>query len=245
MVNQAPHEFGIGSPWRRLLFCARWPKVGFENMAAEHPRLGNALIRMLCWRTPLALAELVLGWMSFTRLYKSVGDPTSEIWRTIGAQMPPELSVGEIQDMLRMLPPLPEFTRVLPWLMLLAPIFVLSLWLHDAVWDHGSLWILRGLKEKKSFRISMIADAEALSVGSLGAALGLLVNLPVLGWLFLLPAMAAGTYFWLLRGFSLAAFHDCPLWKGVVATLLHLVLMLVLALLFLALLGALLFLQVG
>ena len=35
------------------------------------------------------------------------------------------------------------------------------------------------------------------------------------------PLGLLGAYFWILRGFALAAFHDCPLWKGIVATLLH------------------------
>jgi len=33
-----------------------------------------------------------------------------------------------------------------------------------------------------------------------------------------------GIYFWIIRGYALAAWHGCPPWKGVVATLLHVVL---------------------
>jgi hypothetical protein len=35
-------------------------------------------------------------------------------------------------------------------------------------------------------------------------------------------------YVWVLRGFALAAWHGCPIWKGVLATLLHGLLMAVL-----------------
>jgi hypothetical protein len=40
--------------------------------------------------------------------------------------------------------------------------------------------------------------------------------------LVLLPV---AVYFWVLRGYALAAWHGCPVWKGVVATLLHAFLM--------------------
>jgi hypothetical protein len=85
--------------------------------------------------------------------------------------------------------------------------------------------MLRGLKTQHSFRVTLLADADALGAGSLGALIGLLVYLPGLGPLFLVPCSAIATYFWVLRGFALAAFHGCPIWKGILATLLHALLM--------------------
>lgn len=38
--------------------------------------------------------------------------------------------------------------------------------------------------------------------------------LPRMGCLFSLPLGFLGAYFWILRGFALAAFHRCPIWKG-------------------------------
>jgi hypothetical protein len=99
---------------------------------------------------------------------------------------------------------------------------VLSIWLHDAVWDHLALWLLRGLGRPRSFRDTLVADAEALKVGVFGALAGLL---KYLGIGFTLLVWPVGIYFWILRGYALSAWHGCPVWKGVVATLLHAALM--------------------
>ena len=73
----------------------------------------------------------------------------------------------------------------------------------------------------KPFRLTLAADAEALKVGVLGAVLDLLSGIPGAGCLFQVLLLPVGIYFWILRGYALAAWHGCPVWKGVVATLLH------------------------
>lgn len=209
------------SPWR----CSFNPTAGFRELAAAEPRLGTSLLRMLLLRTPLAFMESLLAWWSFSNLYQGLANPDGSFWRELSARLPQEAGPEDLQAMLRGLPALPSMTQVLPWLLLLAPVLVLSLWMHDAVWDHGCLWMLKGLKAKRSFRISLLADADALSAGSLGALIGLLVYLPGLGPFLVVPCGLVASYFWVLRGFALSAFHDCPTWKGVLATLLHALLM--------------------
>ena len=200
---------------------------------------------MMILRTPLAWLSMLLSWMSVMKLYAGLRDADSPFWQAIAPHLPPEIRMEDLAELLRACPAAPGWTKVLPWILLAAPLYVLSLWLHDAVWDHGCLWILRGLKGPRSFRITLKADAEALAVGSLGAALGLLSQTPGIGVFLLLPLSAVGAYFWILRGFALAALHGCPAWKGIAATLLHAALMVVLLLLFAGLLAALCFLQVA
>ena len=63
-----------------------------------------------------------------------------------------------------------------------------------------------------------------MQVGALDAVLGFLGFVPLVGPL-LGPILAlVGAYFWVMRGLSLAAFHGAPMWKGAVATVLHVVL---------------------
>ena len=139
------------------------------------------------------------------------------------------------------LPQLPGLGRVLPWLVLLAPVGVLSIWLHDAAWDHLALWLLRGLGPSRGFRATLVADAEALKVGAIGAVAGLLKDLPGAGLVLTVLLAPVGIYFWILRGYALAAWHGCPVWKGVLATLLHALLMGLLVLGTLALVAVLVF----
>jgi len=203
--------------WRRAIA----PEKGFRDCHAEAPTLGASLRRLLLLRTPLAFASSALGYWGFRRAYEAfrslegtTGDLTSRFLREA-------MSVDELRSVLAELPRFPELKQVLPWLLLGAPLTVLGLWLHDAVWDHGCLWLLGGLKTRRGFRATMIAESEALAVGTLGAALGLLDSLPYLGGFLALPLLAVGIWFWILRGYALAAWHDCAIWKGVGATVIH------------------------
>lgn len=237
-----------GSPFmdvKQLWDCALHPASSFHTPAILDRSTGSAWARMMILRAPVAGISMLLSWLSFTKAYERFLDIHGPFWRAIAPHLPPEIRLEDLAELLRACPKLPGMGQVLPWILLAAPLYVLSLWLHDAVWDHGCLWMLRGLKGPRSFRITLKADAEALAVGTLGAALGLLSQAPGIGLVLLLPLGAVGAYFWILRGFALAALHGCPAWKGIAATLLHAALMLILTIVFLGLLAALFFLQVA
>lgn len=214
--------------WR----CIRSPREGFQARAQGHPGLLGSLSEMLLWRTPLTIAEGLLASWSLSRLYASLQTPESPLWRSLMPFLPPGIEAADLPYLLRELPDFPELSRLLPWILLFSPLYVLSLWLHNACWDHGCLWLLQGTERKGSFRKTLVAECEVLSVGSLGALAGLLAYLPAAGLLLAPLTGLVGAYFWILRGFSLAAFHGCPLWKGVTATLLHGVLLIAGSLLF-------------
>jgi hypothetical protein len=207
--------------WRR----ARAPEKAFRELAAGNPRLGPSLVRLLLLRAPVACAEGLFLYWGILRLYRAAVDLGSPLWARILPHLPPELPLEELQGLLDGAPAFPTLAKVLPWLLLAAPIYVLSLWIHDAVWDHGCLWLFRGVKRSPSFGTTLLAEAEALQVGVLGALAGLLTSLPGVGWLLYLPVSCVGAYFWILRGVALAAFHDCPVWKGILATIVHAMLM--------------------
>jgi hypothetical protein len=73
-------------------------------------------------------------------------------------------------------------------------------------------------------KATLAAEAQVQAVGWIGTALGLLAFLPGPGGWAGLALLPLTVWLWLLRGWALAAHHGCPVWKGVVATLLHLVL---------------------
>ncbi len=204
---------------RNLWRGAFWPTRTFGQRALEAPPLRASLGTLLLLRTPLALASMALGYWGFRRTWGEFLRPEGGLAEWIGSQALP-INPEDWRKICAELPTLPGLGRVLPWLVLLAPLSVLSLWLHDAVWDHGCLWMLGGVK-RHSFRATLIAEAEALSVGSIGAAAGFLGYLPHLGWVIW---VAIAVWFWILRGFALAAWHHCPVWKAIAATLFHAVL---------------------
>ena len=209
---------------RELWARARRPTEGFRTRALEAPALAASVKDLLLLRAPLAFLGLVLGYLSFSGLYTRLVSPESEVWTTILRQLPETVDPAELRAALANLPAAPGLHALLPWMVLLAPVAVLGLWLHDATFDHMALWLLGGLRERRGFRASLVADAEALKVGALGAAAALLGDLPVVGFAFGLLLLPVAVYFWILRGYALAAWHGCPPWKGVTATLVHVVL---------------------
>lgn len=215
-------------PLKDLWFRAVAPAAGFRARAAGRPGLRAAVSELLLVRTLPAAAGLVLGYAAFAETYARIGRMEGPVWDRLWSSLPDSVDPADLKAVLAGLPALPGWGHALPWLLLAAPLGVLSLWLHDAVWDHLALWLLRGLGGPKRFRVTLEADAEALKVGVVGALAGLLKYLPGTGIPLGLVLLPVGVYFWVVRGFALAAWHGCPVWKGIAATLLHAVLMAVL-----------------
>lgn len=212
-------------PFRNLWDRALAPEAGFRARAARRAGLAAALRELLLVRTLPALAGLVLGYAALAQGYGRAMRTEGPLWDLVWARLPEQVNPADLKTALQSLPPLPAWSHVLPWLVLLAPLGVLSLWLHDAVWDHLSLWLLKGLSGPRSFRVTLEADAEAMKVGVFGALAGLAKYLPGIGFLLGLVLLPVALWFWVLRGYALAAWHGCPVWKGVLATLLHAALM--------------------
>lgn len=206
-----------------LLAAALRPWEAFPRWAAAPPPLKQGLARMLRWRLPLAFLEGLLGWWSLVTLLKRVPELVGASLQSVARER--GLDPAELKAFLAQLPAPPSVAKAWPWLLLAAPLLLLGAWLHHAAWDHGCLWMLGGLKTQRGFRASLEAEAEALTVGTVGALVGLLGLIPVVGLVLSLPLALVNLWFWGLRGFALAARHGCPAWKGVAATGLHLLLM--------------------
>jgi len=207
--------------WERALA----PVQGFQSRAGARPGLWEAMRGLLLVRTLPAIAGLVLSYGGFTLAYGRVRHLEGPLWDLVWTRLPAQVTPLDVRAAVASLPILPSWGRVLPWLLVLAPVAVLSVWLHDAAWDHLALWLLRGLGQERSFRVTLVADAEALKVGVIGALADFLKQIPGAGLAFTLLLLPVAVYFWILRGFALAAWHGCPVWKGVLATLLHALLM--------------------
>ena len=208
----------------RLWHCVFHPERGFAQVAEDAPGLWPSLGRMFLLRVPVAYLAYVLMAAQALHGYTELKNPDGEIWRTVLPylqQASPDLEFQEIRALLEQLPHFPAWGTLLAWGLLVAPVGILGIWMHDAAWDHGCLWMLGGVKAGKRFRTTLVAESEALAVGVFGAALALLGQVPWAGWILSIPLGIVGIWFWVLRGFSLAAFHGVPPWKGVVATLLH------------------------
>ena len=207
-----------------LLRCALHPVQGFRERAATAPTLGQSFGWMLLLRGSLATLSGLLTLHAFYRGYPGFKHMTSPVWGEVQRLMGEQISLEDIREGLAALPDLPAWSHLWPWMLLLGPLGIASAWLHNAVWDHACLWILGGVKRTGRWRITFIAEAEAMQVGAIHAAFGFLSFVPVAGPL-LAPILALlGAYFWVMRGLALAAFHGAPMWKGAVATVLHVVL---------------------
>jgi hypothetical protein len=199
----------------RLTF---YPQKTFMEMAAQAPRPLPALGWMLMFRVPLAWATSALTYIWLIRLQQAIHAPPSWLSDIIG-QAP--IEAGEAFGALASLPALPPLGAAWPWLSLYALLTIVGLWMHNVVWDHAALWLLRGTKQKPSFHFSSAAIAEAMGAASFASGLGIFASLPIVGLVAAPILVAAILYYWCLKGIGLAFFHNCPIWKGVAATLLH------------------------
>ena len=166
---------------RQLWACVWHPRNEFAKIALANPGLGESLGRMLLLRVPVALLAYVIAVVQFTRGYAELKNLDSTAWRValpMLTRLSPDLEVQEIKGLLSQLPAVPPMGTILAWGLLVAPVGILGIWLHDAAWDHGCLWMLGGLKAQKGFRRTLVAESEALSVGVFGAALSLLGQIP-------------------------------------------------------------------
>ncbi|HJU83980.1 MAG TPA: hypothetical protein VJ600_07195 [Holophagaceae bacterium] len=213
----------------RWVRCLVSPVEGFRAWAAEAPSVASSLRGLFAWRLPLALLQAWLSGRAALALLAQFRDPGSDLWREAMTRAGAAGFLEDLRTFLESLPAVPAWERFWPWLLPLVPVGLLGLWLHDAAWDHAGLWLLRGLRKDGAVRATLAAEAVALTVGTAGVAIALLALLPGVSLVFSLVAWPLGAYLWLLRGVALAAFHGCPTWKGVVATILHLVLFLAFA----------------
>jgi len=190
------------------------PGVAFNTTP---PPLGQAVWAMARVWIPLALVNTAWTVRRAIEAYDSLrgGRMSSDLLGWLGTDP------AELHDLLASLPPPPAFGRIWPWLFLLVPLSILGTWFHHAVWDHTGLWLMGGLKGKRGFRMSLLAEAEALRIAAVGTLLGLLGFVPVLGGVLALPLLVLDVYLWLFRGFALAARHGCEPWRGLAATVVH------------------------
>jgi len=208
----------MGAPFAASIRALIRPAAAFTE---PPPPLGRALGRMLTVWVPLALANAALTIWRALQAYGQLrrSGPPDWVERLTGTD--PEV----LWELFRTLPAPPAFGRIWPWLLLMVPIGVLGTWIHHAVWDHTGLWLLGGLKGKRGFRTTLVAEAEALRITALGTLIGLLGFVPGLGAVLSLPLLLLDGYLWLFRGFALAARHGCESWRGVAATVVHAVLL--------------------
>jgi len=200
------------------------PVRTFTELSEQPLKPWVALGWMLLFRVPASWAAAVVGYAWIAQAQRTINNPNPALLDFIGRFTD---QGDNVLYELQRLPALPQMSTAWLWLGLLALLGIIGLWMHNVAWDHAALWILRGAKPKPSLRFSCAAIAEAMGAASLGSFLGLLAAIPVVGLLALPITALADIFYWGLRGVSLAIYHGCPIWKGITATVLHLLLVIV------------------
>jgi hypothetical protein len=206
-----------------LVFAASFRALARPDtaFASPPPTLGRSVRDMALVWIPLALVNTTWTiWRAicvYGDLRSQVAVPRILVWLGVDP--------ADFHDLIAMLPMPPSLGRIWPWLWLAVPLGVLGTWFHHSVWDHLGLWLLGGLKTRRGFRTTLLAEAEALRIAAAGILLGFLGYLPGLGAVLALPLLLLDAYLWLFRGFALAARHGCESWRGIAATVVHAVLM--------------------
>ena len=203
------------------------PDRVFPSLAAQPQGPGFAGLWMLVWRVPVGILSgmaTLRGLALALEQLKRLEGPWAQALLSATPGVAPEDWKAALGD----LPAMPGGSRALLGLLMLVPLGLVGVWLHHTVWDHGCLWLLKGLQKEHPWRATLEAEASALQVGVVGVAFGLLTWVPGLGVYTWPLVLLVDLWFWGLRGVALAAFHGCPVWKGVTATLLHGLLVIVL-----------------
>jgi hypothetical protein len=214
----------MGFLFRRLIRCALHPVQGFREQAVVSPGFGASFGWMMALRGSFSVLGGLLTLHAVYRDYPLFKNLQGSMWQGVFHRLPADINVEDLRAFVLNLPDLPPWTSIWPWMLVLGPLGIASAWLHNAVWDHTCLWMLGGVKRTGSWRVTFIAEAEAMQVGTLDAAFSLFSFIPLAGLLMAPFFMLSGAYFWVMRGIALAAFHQAPIWKGVVATVLHILL---------------------
>lgn len=204
---------------REALRALLGPGTAFADLGATPPQPGRAFGRMLLWWLPPALLYGAFSAWNALGEYASLRAGHLPAW--LGHLILPGLDPDSSVAFLRGLPAPPAAGTVALAVILLVPLSVVGIWLHDAVWDHTALWMLGALKAKRGFRATLLAESQALRIAALGSWIGLLGFIRGAGLWLALPLGLVEAYLWLFRGFALAAVHGLPAWKGVLATVLH------------------------
>ena len=214
----------MNSLLRRLIRCALHPVQGFRERAGTSPELGLSFGWMMLLRGSFSMIGGLLTLHEVYSDYPMLKNLHGPLWQSVFQRLPADFNMEDIRAFVLGLPDLPPWASLWPWMLVVGPVGIASAWLHNAVWDHTCLWLLGGLKHTGGWRNTFIAEAEAMQVGVVDAAFALLSFLPLVGLLLAPLFIVSGAYFWVMRGLALAAFHHAPMWKGAVATLLHVLL---------------------
>ncbi|MCL1893608.1 MAG: hypothetical protein FWG02_05155 [Holophagaceae bacterium] len=201
------------------------PVRTFTEQATKKPRPVYSVGLMLLFRVPVLWVTTIIYYIWLVRALELAHDPPLELQDFVRHYA--ASSANDIFLELKNIPLLPQLETAWPWIGLFALLVVVGIWMHNSVWDHTALWMLGGTKSEDSFKTSCTAIADVMGAATYGTLLGLIATLPFVG-LFALPLLGiVNIYYWILRGIGLSIYHGCPIWKGVVATILHVLLVVI------------------